>query len=53
MKVLRWICSMVLLICLISLIFKAGSSFINTILVLASLLFILDIVFEYKNHLKN
>ncbi|WP_176212744.1 hypothetical protein [Clostridium acidisoli] len=48
MKFIRWMSSLLLLILLISLIFKAGSSLVNTILLLSFVVFILDMVFEYK-----
>jgi hypothetical protein len=50
MRFIRWVSGLIILVSLISLIFMAGSSLINTILILSFLVFIFDMVVEYKTY---
>lgn len=48
MKFLRWIGGIVILLCLVTAIFKAGSNLINIVLVLSTVILILDLLFQWK-----
>ncbi|EJP6472185.1 hypothetical protein K8O96_11790 [Clostridium sporogenes] len=43
MNILKWIASIILIFSLTSFIFKLGSTFINSLLLLAATIFIVDI----------
>ncbi|ENK0838932.1 hypothetical protein ACXATD_000724 [Clostridium sporogenes] len=46
MNFLRWVASIILMFSLISFLFKLGSIFINSLLLLATTIFIIDIFME-------
>jgi len=46
MNFLKWIASIILMVSLISFVFKLGSTFINSLLLLAATIFIIDIFTE-------
>ncbi|HDK7157467.1 TPA: hypothetical protein PTV43_002627 [Clostridium botulinum] len=46
MNFLRWVASIILMFSLISFLFKLGSIFINSLLLLATTIFIIDIFTE-------
>ncbi|AJA47374.1 hypothetical protein CPAST_c12740 [Clostridium pasteurianum DSM 525 = ATCC 6013] len=48
MKFLRWIVSLFLLLFMTSIIFKAGSNFINLVLILSGLLLALDLFLQRR-----
>ena len=49
MKILRWIFHIAVVFFLVSVIFKVGSNLINSVLIAAGVVFILDSFFLRKN----
>lgn len=51
MKFLRWIISLLVLLFIVILIFKAGSNLINIVLILSAFLLIIDIFFQKRKYI--
>lgn len=51
MKFLRWIISLLVLLFIVILIFKAGSNLINVVLILSGFLLIIDIFFQKRKYI--
>ncbi|MGY0373096.1 hypothetical protein [Clostridium sp. JNZ J1-5] len=48
MTVLRWLGGLVLLIWLVALIFRIGNSLINTLIIIAAIIFIIDALYSKR-----